>query len=96
MNKKFLRRLLATSLTVSALTFTAEIYFPPIVSVVHAEVKEYVGVGESIVSDRETIDIGKQGAKLQAIRNAQEKAGIVKISDNIKYEPYRSATVWER
>ena len=112
MNKKFLRRLLATSLTVSALTFTAEIYFPPIVSVVHAEVKEYVGVGESIVSDRETIDIGKQGAKLQAIRNAQEKAGmfissysvmkdqeletdeviaftagIVKINDNIKYEP---------
>ena len=112
MNKKFLRRILATSMAFSALTFTAEIYFPPIVSVVHAEVKEYVGVGESIVSDRETIDIGKQGARLQAIRNAQEKAGIfissysvmkdqeletdeviaftagiVKINDNIKYEP---------
>ena len=112
MNKKLLQKMLAASLTVSALSFTAETYFTPIASVVHAEVKEYVGVGESIVSDRETLDIGKQGAKLQAIRDAQQKAGvfistysvmrdhelesdevvaftagIVKVSDKIKYEP---------
>ena len=43
---------------------------------VHAEVRTYIGVGESIISDRETLEIGKQGAKLQAIRNAQEQAGV--------------------
>ena len=111
--KKFLQRLLIASLATGSLIFTPEIYgLPSSTAIVHAEVKEYVGVGESIVSDRETLDIGKQGAKLQAIRNAQEKAGvfissysvmrdheiemdeviaftagIVKVSDNVKYEP---------
>ena len=41
-------------------------------SVAHAEINEYVGVGESIMSDRDTGEIAKQSAKLQAIRNAQE------------------------
>lgn len=111
--KKFLIRLLIASLATGSLIFTPEIYgLPSSAAIVHAEVKEYVGVGESIVSDRETLDIGKQGAKLQAIRNAQEKAGvfissysvmrdheiemdeviaftagIVKVSNNVKYEP---------
>ena len=110
---KHLRRMLAASLLTGSLVFAPEIYCLPIGSaVVHAEVREYVGVGESIVSDRETIEIGKQGAILQALRNAQEKAGvfigsysvmrdheldtdeviaftagIVKVNENIKYEP---------
>ena len=112
-SKKFLHKLLIASLAAVSLIFTPEIYgLPSSAAIVHAEVKEYVGVGESIVSDRETLDIGKQGAKLQALRNAQEKAGvfisshsvmrdhelemaeviaftagIVKVSDNVKYEP---------
>ena len=113
LNKKSLRKFIVASFAVGALAFAPESQCLPIgTAVVHAEVKEYVGVGESIVSDRETIEIGKQGAKLQAIRNAQEKAGvyissysvmknyeletdevvaftasIVKINDNVKYEP---------
>lgn len=41
-----------------------------------AEVKNYDGVGEYIMSDFETPDIAKQRAKAYAERNAQEQAGI--------------------
>ena len=41
-----------------------------------AEVKNYDGVGEYIMSDFETPDVAKQRAKLYAERNAQEKAGV--------------------
>ena len=111
--KKFWLKILIASLAAGSSIFTPEIYgLPMSAAIVHAEVMEYVGVGESIVSDRETLDIGKQGARLQAIRNAQKQAGvfisshsvmrdhelesdeviaftagIVKINDNVKYEP---------
>ncbi|MBQ7493359.1 MAG: tetratricopeptide repeat protein [Selenomonadaceae bacterium] len=42
----------------------------------HAEVKNYDGVGEYIMSDFETPDVAKQRAKLYAERNAQEQAGV--------------------
>lgn len=42
----------------------------------NAEVKNYDGVGEYIMSDFETPDVAKQRAKLYAERNAQEKAGV--------------------
>ncbi len=76
-NQKFLRKFIVASVAVGTLTFAPEIYGLPLgTAVVHAEIKQYVGVGESIVSDRETIEIGKQGARLQAIRNAQKQAGV--------------------
>lgn len=112
-DKMHLKKFLIASLAAGSLIFTPEIYgLPTNTAIVHAEIKEYVGVGESIISDRETLEIGKQGAKLQAIRNAQEKAGVfigsysvvknseldtdevvaftagvVKINENVKYEP---------
>lgn len=114
--KKKLLKLIAASIIAGGLTFTPNTYIftdlPLTMSIAHAEIKTYTGVGESIISDRETLDIGKQGAKLQAIRNAQDQAGIfissrsevvngklakdeiiaftagiVKISDDVKYEP---------
>ena len=42
----------------------------------NAEIKNYDGVGEYIMSDFETPDVAKQRAKLYAERNAQEKAGV--------------------
>lgn len=45
-------------------------------SPVNAEVRNYEGVGEYIMSDFETPDVAKQRAKLYAERNAQEKAGV--------------------
>ncbi|MBR2775377.1 MAG: tetratricopeptide repeat protein [Selenomonadaceae bacterium] len=45
-------------------------------SPVSAEVRNYDGVGEYIMSDFETPDVAKQRAKLYAERNAQEKAGV--------------------
>ena len=53
---------------------TASNLFLP--SAVDAEVKNYDGVGEYIMSDFETPDVAKQRAKLYAERNAQEKAGV--------------------
>ena len=114
--KKKLLKLIAASIIAGGFTFTPNLYLftdlPLTMSIAHAEIKTYTGVGESIISDRETLDIGKQGAKLQAIRNAQDQAGIfissrsevvngklakdeiiaftagiVKISDDVKYEP---------
>lgn len=45
-------------------------------SPVSAEVRNYDGVGEYVMSDFETPDVAKQRAKLYAERNAQEKAGV--------------------
>ena len=45
-------------------------------SPVSAEVRNYDGVGEYIMSDFETPDVAKQRAKTYAERNAQEKAGV--------------------
>ena len=43
---------------------------------VNAEVRNYDGVGEYIMSDFETPDVAKQRAKMYAERNACEKAGV--------------------
>lgn len=45
-------------------------------SPVNAEVKNYEGIGEYVMSDFETPDVAKQRAKLYAERDAQEKAGV--------------------
>ena len=81
MSKKW-QRLLLSSLAVGAVTFTPVIYnfngsqLPMVVSVAQAEIQTYTGTGEYLMSDGETMDIAKQGAKMHAIRNAQEQAGI--------------------
>lgn len=46
------------------------------VSVTHAEIKDYIGEGEYIMSEFETLNDAKQRAKEKAERNAQEQAGV--------------------
>ena len=41
-----------------------------------AEVKEYEGFGEYVMSDFETPDVAKQRAKARAEQNAMEQAGV--------------------
>ena len=41
-----------------------------------AEVREYQGVGEYVMSDFETPDVAKQRAKARAEQNAMEQAGV--------------------
>ena len=65
MKKKFLKAILAT-IAASNLIFSSA----------NAEIRNYDGVGEYIMSDFETPDVAKQRAKLYAERNAQEKAGV--------------------
>lgn len=67
MRKKFLKAFLAT-LTASAMFLPANFS--------SAEIVNYDGVGEYIMSDFETPDVAKQRAKLYAERNAQEQAGV--------------------
>ena len=43
---------------------------------VHAEIKNYVGTDEYVMSEGENLGVAKERAKQKAIRNAQEQAGI--------------------
>lgn len=65
--KKSFRKMLA--MAIAAGTFAAM----PLVS---AEVKEYEGFGEYVMSDFETPDVAKQRAKARAEQNAMEQAGV--------------------
>ena len=56
-----------------AAAVAGNLFFP---NPVNAEVKNYDGVGEYIMSDFETPDVAKQRAKLYAERDAQGKAGV--------------------
>lgn len=44
--------------------------------IAHAEIKNYSGFGEYLMSEFETLDVAKQRAKQKAARNAQEQAGV--------------------
>ena len=70
--------MIASLFTVGTLTFASEIYFDclPFISVASAEVKMYTGVGEGITSDIESPDMAKLRARANAMKNAQEQAGI--------------------
>ena len=76
--RKNLRRLMVASVIVSSLIFTPEIYVDElaIISVAHAEIKTYEGIGEYVMSDFETPEVAKQRAKVRAEQNAQEQAGV--------------------
>ncbi len=65
--KKSFRKILA--MAIAAGTFAAM----PLAS---AEVKEYEGFGEYVMSDFETPDVAKQRAKARAEQNAMEQAGV--------------------
>ena len=56
-----------------SMIFLAMFFFA---SIAHAEIKNYSGTGEYIMSEYETIDVAKQRAKQKAARNAQEQAGV--------------------
>ena len=60
--KKFLAAILAGSL-----------FFMP---TAHAEIKTYTGEGTYVMSEGENLGVAKDRAKMDALRNAQEKAGI--------------------
>ena len=81
-SKKLLSRLIATSVAAGTLAFapTIDLDYGVInikaANVAHAEVKEYVGVGDYVFSDEMNIGQIKEKAKLYAQRNALEQAGI--------------------
>ena len=58
------------------LFFVASIIIVSFMPVTTAEVRNYEGVGEYVMSDFETKDAAKQRAKERAERNAVEKAGV--------------------
>ena len=64
--KKSLRNILVAA--IAAGTFA-------VMPLVSAEVKEYEGFGEYVMSDFETLDVAKQRAKARAEQNAMEQAG---------------------
>ena len=75
--KKFINKILIAALTVGSFTFTPEVYnLQQFLPIAHAEVKEYIGVGEYIMSKKETPDFAEHNAKMYAERNAQEQAGV--------------------
>ncbi|MBR1730539.1 MAG: tetratricopeptide repeat protein [Selenomonadaceae bacterium] len=75
-NKKFLKKLFIASLAVGSFAFVPKIYnFQQITSIAHAEVKEYIGIGEYIMSGKETPEAAIENAKIYAQRNACEQAG---------------------
>ena len=63
--RKNLRRMIVASIIVGGFTFVpiTEVYNFPLISIAHAEVKTYTGIGEYLMSDGETMEIAKQGAK---------------------------------
>ncbi|MBE6094046.1 MAG: tetratricopeptide repeat protein [Schwartzia succinivorans] len=65
--KKSFRKMLA--MAIAAGTFA-------VMSLASAEVKEYEGFGEYVMSDFETPDVAKQRAKARAEQNAMEQAGV--------------------
>lgn len=65
--KKSFRKMLAAAVTMG--TFA-------VMPFVSAEVREYEGFGEYVMSDFETPDIAKQRAKARAEQNAMEQAGV--------------------
>ena len=71
---KKLKKILASSVILGSFMLMSEVYFndTKIVSIAHAEVKTYEGVGEYVMSDFETPDTAKQRAKVRAEQNAQE------------------------
>ena len=83
---KKLKKMIAASLTVSGLTLMPAVvpaFYPintivdlPIVSVTHAKVTTYTGVGEDYANEYESQEIAKQRARSKAIRQATEQAGV--------------------
>ena len=83
---KKLKKMIAASLTFSGLTLMPAVvpaFYPintivdlPIVSVTHAKVTTYTGVGEDYANEYESQEIAKQRARSKAIRQATEQAGV--------------------
>ena len=64
------------------LIFISIFFFSPIA---HAEIKNYSGFGEYLMSEFETLDVAKNQAKLTAVRNIAEKIFVkVQSSTEIK------------
>lgn len=78
--KKSLKKLIAASMIAGSMTLTPMIDDFNVdfsfMSVAHAEIKTYTGVGEYLMSDFETPEVAKQRAKARAEQNAQEQAGV--------------------
>ena len=74
--QKRLRKLIAASIMVSALTFTPQIDYFPVISVAHAEIKPYTGVGRYVASDFDDPKVAIQRAKLRAEQDAKQQAGV--------------------
>ena len=75
MRKNLLRRILAASVALGSFTFTPNFCDFNFMPVAFAQVETYEGVGEYIMSKKETPEFAEKSAKGYALRNAQEQAG---------------------
>ena len=76
-NKLIVASVLAGVLTVGSNIYTINFELPlPVVSVAHAEIKMYTGIGDYVLSDDVPPGDIKSKAKLYAERNALEQAGV--------------------
>ena len=77
--KKKLKKSITAFLVVSALNFVSNVDIDEFIfasSVAHAEIQTYKGVGEYIMSSKETPEFAQSSAKMTAERSIQEQAGI--------------------
>ena len=75
--RKNLHKLITASMIAGSLTFAPDIYgLQMIIPIAHAEVKMYTGIGEGITSDIESPSIAKLRARADAMKNAQDQAGV--------------------
>ena len=75
--RKLIRRAIAASLFANSLIFYPNIYDEGLImSVAHAKVKTYIGVGEDYASQYESQEVAKLRAQRNAIQQAIEQAGI--------------------
>ena len=75
--KKFFHRIITLSIIISSLTFIPNDYeLAQTMSVAHAEIQTYIGVGDYVLSEDVAPGDIKSKAKMYAERNALEQAGI--------------------
>ena len=89
--RKSLLKLIVASIAVGAITFTPKVYHLPMVSVAHAEVQTYQGIGEEYSSTYELQSVAKQRALAKAIKAAQDQAVVYLINYSKTLNAYLEA-----
>lgn len=76
--RKNLKRLMIAFVMLGSFMFTPEVYFEnnTLISIAHAEVQTYIGIGDYVLSEDVPPGDIKNKAKIYAERNALEQAGV--------------------